>query len=89
MAAKPTNRELLLRVKVREVLGLSTYRQTDEMIRDAVGQTLSPAPSIEEIKKAIEWNQARGFIEYEHNPDMERDEWALTDRGQAKQNSPN
>ena len=40
---------------------------------------------VEELRAAIEWNHARGYIDFRRNHDLERDEWALTETGRAKE----
>lgn len=40
---------------------------------------------VDELTVAIDWNQAKGYVDFFHNGDEERDEFFLTDRGRAKE----
>lgn len=37
-----------------------------------------------DVRNALLWNQKKGFVDYEHNAEFDRDEWFLTERGKAK-----
>ena len=71
---------------MREVLALApTRRFSERMILDALGGMMPEPVTYEELRKSIEWNHSRNFIEYRFNGDMERNEWFLTDAGKQKE----
>lgn len=80
------NDPIQLRKKLREILAMAPRRRFDErMLTDALNQWMPERVELDELRVAIEWNHARGFIEYRRNDDTERDEWFLTDEGKQKE----
>ncbi|HMJ06370.1 MAG TPA: hypothetical protein VK474_08975 [Chthoniobacterales bacterium] len=80
------NDPVLVRRKLREVLAMALRRRfSEEMLLDALNRLLPDKTSVAELRTALEWNHARGWIEYRHNEEEERDEWFLTDAGKQKQ----
>lgn len=80
------NAPALVRQKLREVLSMAPTRRFSEgMLLDALNRLLPEKVSTEALSDAINWNHARGFIEYRHNDEEERNEWFLTDAGKQKE----
>ena len=78
------NDPIELHEKVREVLAMApTRRFTEQMIFDAVERLVPETLTVGELKKAMLWNQTRGFIDFVVNPRLEREEWSLTDKGKG------
>lgn len=77
---------VLLRKKLRAVLALApTFRQSEQMILDALGGMMPEPVSHAEFAEALNWNHARGLVEYRFNEDADRREWFLTDAGKQKE----
>lgn len=78
-------RRPLLRAKVREVLQMApTRRFSEQMLLDGINALIADPAGLEEMREALLWNQGKGYVDYHHNGDFERDEWFLTERGKAK-----
>ncbi len=80
------NDPIVTRKKLREVLALRPSRKfTEPMLLEGVTALMPERVSVDELRAAIEWNHSRGFIEFAHNEDLERDEWFLTGKGKSKE----
>lgn len=76
----------LLRAKIREVLAFAPTRKfTEAMLLDAVNRIIPVPVALADVRRATEWNQSSGFVDYAFNRDEARDEWFLTDRGLVKE----
>jgi hypothetical protein len=53
------------------------------MIFDAVEKLVPEPLTVGELKKAMLWNQTRGYIDFVVNPRLEREEWSLTTQGKT------
>jgi hypothetical protein len=85
MDAKEKMKRVMLRRLVREALDLaSPQKLTSNLIEDAVESLGTGDVAAADIREAMEWNQRKGYITYEHNEDLEVDLWSLTDRGVEK-----
>lgn len=76
-----------LRQQVRVIL---STRKADETLSEpyilAALQRFFPEPvKAHEMDLALQWNQARGWVESRYNQDQERTEWKLSERGRVKE----
>jgi hemerythrin superfamily protein len=75
-----------LRKRIRLILSaLPEGRRASEDLLFSKSKSDFPDLRLDELRHAIEWNQARGFVDYRRNHDEERDEWFLTERGRQKE----
>jgi hypothetical protein len=64
----------------------ATRRYAHEgFILDLLNRYFPDPLSLEEFRTGLEWNHARGYIEFRKNEDEERVEWALTESGRQKE----
>jgi len=76
----------LLRSAVREALAASPDREyTDGLLVKSIQVVLGDAPDPRALLAAREWNQAKGFITYRYDEELELDLWRLTERGRQKE----
>lgn len=75
-----------IRGYIRDVLAMAPGRRfTEQMILDGVNRLLpEPADSLE-LLAHMEWNHGKGYIDFQRNHDLDRDEWFLTEAGKAKE----
>jgi hypothetical protein len=75
-----------LRKWVRTVLSaLPAGRRASENLMHSKLKVEFPDLRMDELRVAIEWNQARRFVDCERNGDEERDEFFLTKQGRQKE----
>ena len=78
--------DLLLRRRIRMILSaLPTGRRASERLLFDLLRPDLPELRAEELRVSLEWNLGKGYIDYKHNGDEERDEWFLTERGREKE----
>jgi hypothetical protein len=72
-----------LRPVIRETMKLAPNRKWT--VKALHAQIRAEFITAEEhhVTKALRWNQERGFVDYTYNAEFERDEWHLTERGNA------
>jgi uncharacterized protein (DUF433 family) len=77
---------ILLRRRVRVVLSAlpQNRRASEELLFDKLEADF-PDLKVDDLRKAIAWNHAKGFIEYHYSSDLERNEWFLTAEGRQKE----
>lgn len=86
MSSKPTLSIGRLRKAVREVCNLAPgYPKTEELFADSIRELLRVSVEIGELRAAVEWNHAEGYIRMEKNTETEEVEWIITDHGIAKE----
>jgi hypothetical protein len=82
------NEPILVRQKVRFILSALPKNRPwtrEEFLVDQLNRYLPSRVTVDELRTALEWNQARGYIEYRRNSDEECEEWFLTDSGRHKE----
>jgi hypothetical protein len=80
------NDPIILRKNVRIILSTELkYRFSETMIMQRLALLMPEPVQVPEMKTALEWNHARGYVESRYNEDAERHEWSLTDDGKQKE----
>jgi hypothetical protein len=82
------NDPIFLRTKLRVILSAlppAFPRACEEFLIAELSRVTPEPVRVPELRAAIEWNHARGLIDYRHNPMEERDEWFLTARGRQQE----
>lgn len=71
-----------VRKEVREIMAVTPDRRfTLGMIASRIN-SMHQVPVPEElVERHLNWNHAKGFVDFEHNHELEREEWFLTDKG--------
>lgn len=71
---------------VREALDAGRgYGWTEQMIRDTVATRTPGEVDLSDLRRAIEWNHARGYLRSEENEDSGAREYYITREGIAKE----
>lgn len=71
---RPEIRAVMQRVKKR--------RWTPAALRSAL-RSLHPDCTLEEVNAALQWNHAKGFVDYTFDSELECECWTITQRGLA------
>lgn len=82
------NDPIQLRRKVRMILSaLPPNRQlaSEHFILAELTRFFPEPVTVLELKGALEWNHARGYVDFRNNADEERIEWFLTQSGRLKE----
>lgn len=75
-----------LRRYLREVLSLRTARKfTERQLFDGCRKLAGEALQVDELRAAIEWNQSRNYVDYQHDDDLSEDVYFLTEAGRKKE----
>lgn len=76
-----------LRFKIREALCLlpDGRRAPIEMLLGMVNDLIPVPVTLADLRDPLAWNHDRGFVNFHHNLDLERDEWFITAQGRVKQ----
>jgi hypothetical protein len=76
-----------LRKQVRKVLSAIPADRTmsEGYVAAAVARFFPEPVPAADIVFALQWNEARGWVDRRWNGDEERDEWMLTHRGRIKE----
>ncbi len=62
------------------------FAMTEEMLADAVGQKLPRGLfELSDMRAAVEWNIAEGYVKSRKNEDIDEREWLITPAGLAKE----
>lgn len=77
----------LIRKQVRLVLSaVAADRSLNEpFILEGLRRFFPEEISAEELMAALQWNEARGWVERRWNAEYERTEWLLTRRGRTQE----
>lgn len=82
-AAATRDWSIPLRPVIRETMQLKpSVKWTSKSLLGLVRSEYSDATEAD-VTNALTWNQLKGFVDYEHNTEFQRDEWFLTERGKA------
>jgi hypothetical protein len=82
------NDPVQVRRKVRMILSaLPPNRQlaSEHFLLAELERFFPEHATVLEMKGALEWTHARGYIDYRNNADEERIEWFLTESGRHKE----
>lgn len=82
------NDPIELRKTVRLILSAmpkSRPRASEELLIAQCSRRTAEPVKLPELREALEWNHARGYVDFRHNQDEERDEWFLAPAGQHKE----
>ncbi len=72
---------------VREVLNMTAgYYLTEKALTDFSNEVLEPDASEMDVKLALEWNYAEGYVSNQDNEETEEKEWCITKAGIAREN---
>lgn len=82
------NDSIEVRRKVRTILSAlppHRPRATEEFLLSQLNRFFPEPVTVVELKGGLEWNHARGFVDFRNNADEERIEWFLTESGRHKE----
>ena len=76
-----------VRQEIREIMAQAPDRRfTAEMIHNRVNQLHRDLPvPFDLCNDHLEWNFQRGFVDYQYNHELNRDEYFLTDKGKRQE----
>lgn len=81
------NDPVMLRKYVREVIGLTPTRRkaTTRVLFDGVDKLARAPLGVDELQKAVLWNQTEGYVEVKFDKDEDADVHTLTPAGRKKE----
>ena len=88
---KPIYSDAAVNAAVRQVCAMAAgFGKTEAVLEKTVnelvtGDVLARDVGIEQLRRAIEWNQARDYIRFERDDDTGEIQWFITRAGIAKE----
>lgn len=79
--------DVTLRNQVRTTLATRPPEETfpEPLLLSLLSTFFGTRIAADQMMRALQWNQARGWVEFRRNTDLERDEWRLSERGRIKE----